>query len=248
MIADSRVLEGLRGAQSFSNCPDAARTRGASEVDFRDALRVVRHPGLADYVSTWRAMQRFTAQRTRDSADELWLLQHAPVFTNGIAGRAEHLPRLDLGIPLVSSDRGGQVTYHGPGQLVCYALLDLRRRRLSVRELVCRLEQAVIDYLDERGVNAQRRAGAPGVYVGDAKIAAVGLRVSRGCSYHGISLNVDCDLEPFRAIDPCGYPGLEVTRTRDLAIDDSVEQAGARLTALLGSRLESASFSTRNPA
>jgi lipoyl(octanoyl) transferase len=146
-----------------------------------------------------------------------------------VAGRGEHLPRLDNGIAVVKTDRGGQVTYHGPGQLVLYTLLDLHRRDLTVRALVGKLEQAVLDLLARFDIRAQRRSGAPGVYVGDAKIAALGLRVSRGCSYHGLSLNVDVDLEPFRAINPCGYPGLAVTRTFDLGIPCSSEDLGDRL-------------------
>lgn len=167
----------------------------------------VRDLGRRDYVPVWQAMQDFTAARDADSADEIWLVEHAPVFTLGQAGRPEHI--LDAGaIPVVQSDRGGQVTYHGPGQLVVYLLLDLKRRRLGVKELVRRLEQAVIDLLAEYRITGDRRAGAPGIYVDGAKIAALGLRVRRGCSYHGLSLNVDMDLEPFSRIHPCGYTGL----------------------------------------
>jgi lipoyl(octanoyl) transferase len=190
---------------------------------------MVRRLGLVDYLPTWEAMRTFTAARTAATSDELWLLQHRPIYTYGVSGRSEHLPRADNGIAVVKVDRGGQVTYHGPGQIVLYALLDLRRRDLTVRGLVWRLEQAVLDLLAQFGVCAQRRAGAPGVYAGDAKIAALGLRVSRGCSYHGLSLNVDVDLEPFRAIDPCGYPGLTVTRTADLGVGATVELLGERL-------------------
>jgi lipoyl(octanoyl) transferase len=189
----------------------------------------VRRLGLVDYLPTWEAMRTFTAARTPATPDELWLLQHRPIYTYGVSGRSEHLPRADSGIAVVKVDRGGQITYHGPGQIVLYALLDLRRRDLTVRGLVWRLEQAVLDLLAQFGVCAQRRAGAPGVYAGDAKIAALGLRVSRGCSYHGLSLNVDVDLEPFRAIDPCGYPGLAVTRTSDLGVGATVELLGERL-------------------
>jgi lipoyl(octanoyl) transferase len=198
---------------------------------------IVRRLGLAAYVDTWEAMKAFTASRGPETPDELWLLEHPPVYTYGVAGRSEHLPRADNGIPVIKIDRGGQVTWHGPGQLVLYALLDLRRRRLTVRELVGLLEQAVIDLLAESVVCGERRTSAPGVYVAGAKIAALGLRVSRGCSYHGLSLNVDNDLAPFRAIDPCGYPGLEVTRMLDLGIRGTREQTGERLlqnfTALL---------------
>jgi len=174
----------------------------------------LRRLGRVDYEPTWRAMQRFTEQRGEDTADEIWLLEHPPVFTLGLAGRPEHLLR-DIGVPVVRVDRGGQVTYHGPGQLVAYLLLDLRRRRLGVRELVRRLEQALIDLLAGHGLAAERREGAPGVYVGDAKIAALGLRVKNGCCYHGLSLNVRMDLAPFAAINPCGYAGLAVTQLAD---------------------------------
>lgn len=173
----------------------------------------------ADYLQTLAAMQAFTATRDAATADEIWLVEHPPVFTLGLAGRTEHL--LGPGdVPVIRTERGGQVTYHGPGQVVAYTLIDLRRRSLLVRDLVCRLEQAAIDTLAGHGVPAVRRSGAPGVYVADvagrpgAKIASLGIKVSRGCSYHGVALNVDMDLEPFTRIDPCGYPGLEVTDLR----------------------------------
>ncbi|MDX9707096.1 MAG: lipoyl(octanoyl) transferase LipB, partial [Azospira sp.] len=175
-----------------------------------------RRLGRADYESTWRAMKDFTAARTQETPDELWVVEHPPVFTLGQAGKPEHL-LTDAGIPLVKIDRGGQITYHGPGQVVIYLLLDLSRRKLRVRELVSRIEQAVIDCLGEHGVSAERRDGAPGVYVGTnerpAKVAALGLRVRNGCCYHGVSLNVDMDLSPFAAINPCGYAGMAVTQT-----------------------------------
>jgi len=190
---------------------------------------VVRRLGLVPYWPTWAAMREFTATRTAQTADELWLLEHPPVYTAGIAGKPEHWPRIDNGIPVVRVDRGGQITYHGPGQLVAYLLLDMRRRGISVRPLVRQMEQAVINLLADYGISAQGRADAPGVYVGSAKIAALGLRVRNGCCYHGLALNVDVALEPFSAINPCGYPGLEVTRTRDLGITDSRAQLGARL-------------------
>ena len=191
---------------------------------------VIRELDLAEYEPTWRAMQEFTARRDAGTPDELWLLQHPPVYTLGIAGRAEHLPRVDNGIPVVKIDRGGQITYHGPGQVVIYLLLDMRRRGLTVRPLVRRMEQAVIDLLAGYGIVAQGRIAAPGVYVGEAKIAALGLRIRNGCCYHGLALNVDMDLSPFHAINPCGYPGLEVTQMRDLGIGDTPELVGARLT------------------
>jgi lipoyl(octanoyl) transferase len=174
-------------------------------------------------------MQDFTARRSADTPDELWALQHAPVYTLGVAGRAEHLPRSGGSIPVRRTDRGGQITYHGPGQIVVYMLLDMRRRALSVRPLVRLMEQGVIGLLADFGVIATGRIEAPGVYVGDAKIAALGLRVKHGCCYHGLALNVDMDLEPFRAIDPCGYPGLEVTQMRDLGITEPLEALTGKL-------------------
>jgi lipoyl(octanoyl) transferase len=202
------------------------------------AAPVIRHLGLAEYAKTWDAMKAFTQARTAETPDEIWLAQHPPVYTYGAAGRAEHLPRTDLGIPVIEVDRGGQVTYHGPGQVVAYTLVDLRRRKLTVRSLVERLEQAVLDLLAEYGAPGARRCGAPGVYVGDAKVAALGLRIRNGCSYHGVSLNVDVDLTPFAAIDPCGYPGLAVTRTRDLGIEASAQQLGDRLAGHLTRQIE----------
>jgi lipoyl(octanoyl) transferase len=204
--------------------------------------------GLVPYTQAWDAMKAFTASRTVDTPDELWLLEHPSVYTYGVAGRPEHLPRADGGVPVIKVDRGGQITWHGPGQIVLYVLLDLRRLRIGVRDLVRMLEQAVIDLLARYGVGAQRREGAPGVYVNEAKVAALGLRVSRGCSYHGLSLNVDNDLAPFGDIDPCGYPGLAVTRTRDLGLTDSAEQLGEQLIALaLASIQATAASSTRQP-
>ena len=197
----------------------------------------VRKLGLADYEPTWRAMQDFTARRTAGTPDELWLLQHPPVYTLGVAGKSEHLPRIDNGITVIKVDRGGQITYHGPGQLVIYLLLDMRRRDLSVRPLVRIMEHAVVDLLADFNVNAAGRAEAPGVYVGNAKIAALGLRIRNGCCYHGLALNVDMDLNPFHAINPCGYPGLEVTQTRDIGIIDTLENLGDKLTRHLLTRL-----------
>lgn len=189
---------------------------------------LIRRLGAADYAATVDAMRSFTDARTASTADEIWLCEHAPVYTQGLAGKAEHL--LDAhGIPVVQTNRGGQVTYHGPGQVVAYLMLDLRRRGLAVRELVVRIEQAVIDCLGAYGVAAVRRPGAPGVHVRDAsggpgaKIAALGLKVTRGCSYHGVALNVAMDLAPFSRIDPCGYPGLAVTDMRAEAGVDDVE-------------------------
>ena len=193
---------------------------------------ITRALGRVAYEPTWRAMQSFTRARTPETEDQLWRVEHPPVFTLGLAGRREHV--LDPGdIPVVATDRGGQVTYHGPGQAVVYLLLDLRRRGYGVRELVRRIEAAAIDFLGERGIEGVRREGMPGVYVGEAKIAAIGLRVARGCTYHGVSLNVDGDLAPFSRIDPCGYPGLAATRLADLGIGDNVDRAGRSLAQAL---------------
>jgi lipoyl(octanoyl) transferase len=179
----------------------------------------------------------FTIARTDQTVDELWCCEHAQVLTLGQAGKPEHL-LADLGIPLVKTDRGGQITHHGPGQVVIYLLLDLARRKLKVRELVSAIEQAVIDLLAAHGVAAERHAGAPGVYVGAAKVAALGLRVRKSCCYHGVSLNVDMDLSPFAAINPCGYPGLPVTQTSDLGISLTPAQAAAALVEHLAGQLE----------
>ena len=198
-----------------------------------DPFILRRLPGLQDYLATLDAMRVFTDRRDADTQDELWLLEHPPVFTLGQAGRPEHL--LNPGdIPIVQADRGGQVTYHGPGQLVAYLLLDLRRVGLGVKRMVNLLEQSVIDLLGSYGVSAARRPDAPGVYVAGAKIASLGLRVRNGCSYHGLSLNVAMDLEPFRRINPCGYAGLAITQLSDLVTGISVADAGNALVDTLG--------------
>lgn len=184
---------------------------------------------MSDYEKTWREMQSFTAARNADTPDELWHVEHSPVYTLGVAAKPEHLPRTDNGIPLVKTDRGGQITYHGPGQIVIYTLLDLRRRNLGVRALVRRLEQAVIELLADYRIEANGREDAPGVYVAGAKIAALGLRVRNGCCYHGLSLNVNMDLSPFATINPCGYPGLEVTQLRDLGVSDPAGAVAEKL-------------------
>jgi lipoyl(octanoyl) transferase len=200
---------------------------------------VTRDLGRADYEPVWRAMQAFTKARDDATADELWFVEHPPVFTLGLAAKPEHV--LDAGaIPVVRIDRGGQVTYHGPGQLVAYALLDLRRAGYGVKELVRRLEQSVVDLLAGYRVEGARQAGMPGVYVGGAKIAAIGLRVSRGCTYHGISLNVDADLAAFARINPCGYPGLAATRLADLGVRDTIDAVQQRWQATLLAALRAA--------
>ncbi len=206
---------------------DEARA-GKSSITNHDLRVTVRRLGTAAYAETLQAMKSFTEARNPETPDELWLLQHPPVYTYGVAGRVEHLPSRTQ-VPVIKVDRGGQVTYHGPGQLVAYALIDLRRRGLTVRGLVHCLEQSAIELLAEFGMRGERTAGAPGVYVAGAKVAALGLRIRNGCSYHGLSLNVDMDLSPFEAIDPCGYPGLRVTQLRDLGVRLPIEQVGERL-------------------
>jgi len=204
---------------------------GISGKDF-----IVRHLGLQDYPAVWHDMQHFTDTRTPDTTDEIWLLEHSPVFTLGLNGKPEHI--LDPGdIPVVKCDRGGQVTYHGPGQLIVYLLLDLRRRELGVKTLVHKIEQAIIDLLRDNGIHGQRREGAPGIYVDDAKIAALGLRIRRGCCYHGLSLNVNMGLEPFSRINPCGYAGLKTIQLHDLQPDVSFEHINDALLQQLKQQL-----------
>ena len=194
---------------------------------------VIRHLGITAYDATWRAMQQFTATRTAATQDEIWLTQHPPVYTLGLAGKAEHLLQADTGIPLIKTDRGGQITYHGPGQLVAYVLLDIKRRGVGVRTLVRKLESAVINLLAVYNITAHYRADAPGVYVTanntETKIAALGLRIKNGCCYHGLALNIDMNLAPFTHINPCGYAGLAVTQLRDLGVSDSLETVSKQL-------------------
>lgn len=197
------------------------------ELAERPAL-LVKRPGRVDYEAAWEAMRAFTGSRDADTPDEIWLVEHPSVYTLGQAGKPEHLLHTS-DIPLVKSDRGGQITYHGPGQLVAYLLIDLTRRGLKVRQLVSVMEQALIDCLAEYGIPAERVAGAPGVYVDAAKIAALGLRVRNGRSYHGLSLNVDMDLTPFSWINPCGYEGLKTTQLADFGVRDDLDAVGVRL-------------------
>ena len=198
---------------------------------------VLQRLGRVEYLPTLEAMRAFTEVRSPDAADELWVLEHPPVYTLGVRSDPRHEPSAATGIPIVRSNRGGEITYHGPGQAIVYTLVDLARRGLKVREFVRMLEQSVIDLLADCGVVATRRAGAPGVYVREAKVAALGLRVSRGRAYHGIALNVDMDLSPFLAIDPCGFPGLAVTQTRDLGVAGAADTIGERLGATLARKL-----------
>ena len=196
----------------------------------------LRRLGLADYEPVWRAMQRFTDERTESSDDELWLVQHPPVFTQGQAGKADHV--LAPGdIPVIQVDRGGQVTYHGPGQIVAYPLIDLRRRGLGVRDFVTRIEESIIRVLAHYGVDGRRVDGAPGIYVDGDKIASLGLRVRRGRSFHGLAFNIDMDLEPFQRINPCGYAGLQVTQLSalsDAGLEEAEDRLVSELVALLG--------------
>jgi lipoyl(octanoyl) transferase len=205
---------------------------------------IVRHLGTRDYEATWRAMQAFTNARSGETPDEVWLTGHPPVYTLGLAGRREHLLR-DNGIPVIKVDRGGQVTYHGPGQLVCYLLVDLRRARLGVRDMVCRIEDAVLEWLASLGVTAYGKRDAPGIYVREdgieSKIGSLGLKVRNGCTYHGVAVNVAMDLSPFTDIDPCGYPGLRVTQVANFGVSRTVAQAGDELAP----RLETHLFSAR---
>jgi lipoyl(octanoyl) transferase len=211
----------------------ASRAEAAGRV-------LVRALGRSDYEHCWRAMRSFTEARGADGPDEIWLTEHAPIYTLGLAGRREHLLR-ENDIPVLKVDRGGQVTYHGPGQLIAYTLFDLARAGLGVRDMVRRLENAVILWLGSLGIEAYGKPSAPGVYAttpkGEAKIAALGLRVRHGCTYHGLAVNVDMDLAPFADIDPCGYPGLAVTQLADFGVARTVEQAGAEIAPFLARSL-----------
>ncbi len=198
---------------------------------------LARNLGCVEYLPTVEAMRDFNAKRCASTPDEIWLLEHPPVYTLGLAADPAHGPKTASDIQVVRVERGGEVTYHGPGQVVLYTLVDLARRGIKVKQFVSMLEQSIIELL---GGRAERRAGAPGVYVDGAKVAAIGIRVSRGCAFHGLALNVDMDLAPFDAIDPCGYPGLKVTQTSDLGFDFSVATAGSRLAELLIARLDHA--------
>jgi lipoyl(octanoyl) transferase len=204
---------------------------------------IVRDLGRQPYEPVWRAMQGFTDARGADTPDELWLVEHDPVFTLGQAGKPEHV-LMPGDIPVLNVDRGGQVTYHGPGQIVVYPLLDLKRLKVGVRDYVCKIEQSIIDTLDHWNLHAERRDGAPGVYVNGAKVAALGIRVRRGCTFHGLAFNIAMDLEPFHRINPCGYAGLQVTSMLDLGGPSSLEAVKPvlleALAAQFGLRLQTA--------
>lgn len=204
---------------------------------------LLRRLGRCDYLQVFTAMRAFTDSRDAAALDELWWVEHPPVFTQGMAGKPEHLLAPGA-IPIMQTDRGGQVTYHGPGQLVVYCLLDVRRLGFGVRALVSALERAVIDFLAAHKITAQARPDAPGVYVAGAKVASLGLRIRQGCSYHGLSLNVNMDLEPFSRINPCGYPGLQVTQLRELGVNLELDAVAGELLPCLGRQLGYADWST----
>lgn len=200
-------------------------------------MLIIRSLGTQPYSKTWDAMKTFTENRTHDTPDEVWILQHLPVYTQGQAGKPEHI--LNPGhIPIVQSDRGGQVTYHGPGQLIAYVLMDIKRRNLGVRTMVCRLEQILIDLLSMFGVLAKTKPGAPGVYVDHKKIASLGLRVRKGCTYHGLALNINMNLTPFLGINPCGYAGLNMTQLHEYDPEAHINKVEAQLKTLLFQQFE----------
>ncbi len=195
-------------------------------------MLTVRYLGIKDYQSTWLDMQRFTEERTAQTADELWVVEHYPVYTLGLNGKREHLLSMS-DIPVINTDRGGQVTYHGPGQLVVYTLLDIKRLEVSVRALVTLLEQTVIKTLADYGIQSEAKHDAPGVYVQGQKIASIGLRIKKNCSYHGLSLNNQMDLSPFEHINPCGYSGLKITQLSDLGVNVSFNELANVVTQTL---------------
>jgi lipoyl(octanoyl) transferase len=209
---------------------------------------VFRHLGRQDYLPTYEAMKKFSAERTNETPDEIWILEHPPVYTLGQAGDPSHLLKPNEQIPLIPIDRGGQITYHGPGQVIVYLLLDLRRRKLFVRDLVNRIEQAIINTLSDLGLSGERHPGAPGIYLAEqtstpqeyvgAKIAALGLKITKHCSYHGLALNVDMDLSPFLAINPCGYEGLKTVDLNSLGVSDNAEIVTQYLLSHLSQQLE----------
>ena len=198
-------------------------------MEASEAPLIIRHLGKIDYQQSWQAMKRLTDQRNRESLDEIWLLEHPPVFTQGQAGKPEHL--LTPGdIPVIQVDRGGQVTYHGPGQLVAYLMVDLRRKKIGARELVTHIENAIVATLGELDIEAAPKADAPGVYHQQQKIASLGLRIRHGCSFHGLALNIDMDLEPFLRINPCGYAGMQMAQVKDFVENPDIEQISHRLS------------------
>lgn len=207
---------------------------------------VLRDLGLVPYESTWHKMQTFTEQRNESTLDEIWLLEHPPVFTQGQAGKAEHL--LNTGdIPVVKVDRGGQVTYHGPGQLVAYILIDIKRAKIGVRQLVTAIEQAIVDALSQYGIEAAAKSDAPGVYVDGKKIASLGLRIKKGRSFHGLALNIDMSLEPFLRINPCGYAGLAMVQLKDFVAAPDMQRVKHELATALAAQLSAATVTYLAP-
>jgi lipoyl(octanoyl) transferase len=202
---------------------------------------IIRQLGAYDYEPCWKKMQMFTDDRNENTTDEIWLVEHPPVFTQGQAGKAEHILN-PHSIPVVQVDRGGQVTYHGPGQQMMYILLDIRRRNIGVRHLVSGLEEAVVSLLKPYSINAYPKADAPGVYVNEAKVASIGLRIRHGCSFHGLALNINMDLTPFSYINPCGYAGLEMIQTSELNGPANLDEAGSKLAALFCNQLNQSEF------
>lgn len=203
---------------------------------------IIRQLGRYSYVPVWQAMQKFTDERDTNTPDEIWVVEHDPVFTQGQAGKEEHL-LMPGNIPVVKVDRGGQVTYHGPGQIVIYVLLDLKRRKIGIRELVTHIENAIVNALAEHNINAAAKPDAPGVYVEGKKIASLGLRVRKGCTFHGLALNVDMDLEPFLRINPCGYAGLEMIQCRDFSAPEQFKPIEQQLTKHLCTLLQASEIS-----
>lgn len=204
--------------------------------DSSNKVLTVRQLARRDYESVWHAMQDYTDNRNADSNDEIWLVEHEPVFTQGQAGKEEHL-LMPGDIPVVKVDRGGQVTYHGPGQLVAYFLLDIRRLKIGVRDLVTHIEQSLVELLSQYDINAFAKSDAPGVYVNDDKIASLGLRIRKGCSFHGLALNVGMDLDPFKRINPCGYAGLEMVQMNDFGGPYELAQVQQALVSIIAKRL-----------
>jgi lipoyl(octanoyl) transferase len=200
-------------------------------------MTTIRKLSLQEYEATWRDMQHFTTHRSPETPDEIWLLEHPAVYTLGLSGKREHLLTPSKTIPIIQSDRGGQVTYHGPGQLVVYTLLDIKRLNINIRELVTLLEQAMINTLADYGIEAIARADAPGVYINGKKIGSIGLRIKNNCSYHGLSLNNNMNLSPFDAINPCGYPGLKVTQLADLGVNVNIAELADRLVQAITSQI-----------
>jgi lipoyl(octanoyl) transferase len=206
-----------------------------TDIEYTDYVRV-RYLHQQDYTLTWQAMKSFTDQRSAITPDEIWLVEHPPIFTQGQNGKAENILKVS-NIPVIKSDRGGQITYHGPGQLVVYTLIDVKRKKWNIRQLVSCLEKTVIEWLAAHEISAEARCDAPGIYVAEKKICSLGLRIRRGCSYHGLALNLEMDLEPFSYINPCGFPALAMTQVAALTNAPSMAEAGKQLIEYLSRNL-----------